>query len=64
MAGRLDLKVSEQPGDEARGRPVGFDAARDSEGLLREVKPGYSNRPPRPRLSPLSEHLAEFAKCR
>jgi hypothetical protein len=32
--------------------------------LVREVKPGYFDRPPRPRVSPLSERLAEFAKRR
>jgi hypothetical protein len=41
-----------------------FDWNRDGEGLLREVKPGYFNRPPRLRVSPLSERLAVFAKRR
>ncbi len=41
-----------------------FDWGRDGEALLREVKPGYFDRPPRPRVSPLSERLAEFAKRR
>ena len=37
---------------------------RDGEELLREVKPAYYDCPPRPRVSPLSERLAEFAKRR
>lgn len=41
-----------------------FDWNRDGEDLLREVKPTYYERPPRPRVSPLSERLAEFAKRR
>jgi len=41
-----------------------FDWSRDGEDLLRELKPGYYARPPRPRVSPLSERLAEFAKRR
>ncbi|GAA0476179.1 hypothetical protein Ade02nite_42540 [Paractinoplanes deccanensis] len=41
-----------------------FDWDRDGEQLMREVKPGYFDRPPRPRVSPLSERLAEFAKRR
>jgi hypothetical protein len=41
-----------------------FDWSRDGEALMREVKPGYFDRPPRPRVSPLSERLAEFAKRR
>ncbi|MEU7905363.1 hypothetical protein [Actinoplanes sp. NPDC049118] len=41
-----------------------FDWGRDGEALMREVKPGYYDRPPRPRVSPLSERLAEFAKRR
>jgi hypothetical protein len=41
-----------------------FDWNRDGEELLREVKPTYYERPPRPRVSPLSERLAEFAKRR
>jgi hypothetical protein len=41
-----------------------FDWKRDCEGLLREVKPGYFDRPPRPRVSPLSERLADYAKRR
>jgi len=41
-----------------------FDWRRDGEELMREVKPGYFDQPPRPRVSPLSERLAEFAKRR
>jgi hypothetical protein len=41
-----------------------FDWSRDGEALMREIKPDYFDRPPRPRVSPLSERLAEFAKCR
>lgn len=41
-----------------------FDWNRDGEGLLREFKSGYFDRPPRPRVSPLSERLAEFARSR
>jgi hypothetical protein len=41
-----------------------FDWNRDGEKLMREVKPGYYDRPPRPRVSPLSERLAEFAERR
>ncbi|MFI5840150.1 hypothetical protein ACIA8K_10620 [Catenuloplanes sp. NPDC051500] len=41
-----------------------FDWNRDGETLMREIKPGYFDRPPRPRVSPLSERLAEFAKRR
>ena len=41
-----------------------FDWDRDGEKLLREVKPGYYQQSPCPRLSPLSERLAEFAKRR
>ncbi|MDP9797468.1 hypothetical protein J2S43_005980 [Catenuloplanes nepalensis] len=37
-----------------------FDWNRDGETLLREVKPGYYARPPRPRVSPVSERLAAF----
>jgi hypothetical protein len=38
-----------------------FDWNRDGEELMREVKPGYYVRPPRPRVSPLGERLAAFA---
>jgi hypothetical protein len=41
-----------------------FDWGRDGEALMREIKPSYFDRPPRPRVSPLSERLAEFAKRR
>jgi hypothetical protein len=41
-----------------------FDWSRDGDALMREVKAGYFDRPPRPRVSPLSERLAEFAKRR
>lgn len=41
-----------------------IDWTRDGEALLREVKPGYFDRPPRPRVSPVSERLAEFARHR
>ena len=41
-----------------------FDWNQDGEQLLREVKPAYYDRLPRPRVSPLSERLAEFAKRR
>jgi hypothetical protein len=37
-----------------------FEWNRDGEDLLREVKPGYYARPPRPRVSPVSERLAAF----
>ncbi|MEU8242067.1 hypothetical protein AB0C07_27760 [Actinoplanes missouriensis] len=39
-----------------------FGWSRDGEALMREVKPGYFERSPRPRVSPLSERLAEFVK--
>jgi hypothetical protein len=35
-----------------------FEWSRDGEELMREVKPGYYVRPPRPRVSPVSERLA------
>lgn len=38
-----------------------FEWSRDGEEMLREVKPGYYARPPRPRVSPVSERLAAFA---
>lgn len=38
-----------------------FEWSRDGEALMREVKPGYFDRPPRPQVSPLSERLAGFA---
>ena len=41
-----------------------FDWDRDGEELLREIKPDYYHRAPRPRVSPVSERLAEFAKRR
>jgi hypothetical protein len=41
-----------------------FDWNRDGEELMRQVKPGYYERPPRPRVSPLCERLAEFAQRR
>ncbi|HET7056994.1 MAG TPA: hypothetical protein VFI12_11060, partial [Thermomicrobiales bacterium] len=44
--------------------PRGFDRGRDGEELMREIKPGYGDRSPRPRVSPLSGRLAEFAKRR
>ena len=46
-----------------RKRPR-FDWSRDGEALMREVKPGCFGRPPRPRVSSLSERSAEFAKRR
>lgn len=39
-----------------------FEWHRDGEELLRQVKPGYFARPPRPRVSPVSERLAAFAQ--
>lgn len=41
-----------------------FDWNRDGEELLRELKPAYYDQPLRPRVSPVSERLAEFAKRR
>ncbi|MFD1366803.1 hypothetical protein [Actinoplanes sichuanensis] len=41
-----------------------FDWSRDGEALLREVKPEYFDRSPRPRVSPLNERLAQFARRR
>jgi len=41
-----------------------FDWSRDGEELMREIKPDYYARPQRPRVSPLSERLAQFAKRR
>lgn len=41
-----------------------FDWSRDSEALMREIKLGYFDRPPRLRVSPFSERSAEFAKHR
>jgi len=41
-----------------------FDWSRDGDELMREVKPGYYVRPPRPRVSPVSERLAAFAARR
>jgi hypothetical protein len=41
-----------------------FDWNRDGEELLRTVKAAYYERPPRPRVSPLSERLTEFANRR
>lgn len=41
-----------------------FDWVRDGEALMREFKPLYFHRLPRPRVSPLSERLAEFARRR
>ncbi|GAB7048204.1 hypothetical protein [Catenuloplanes indicus] len=41
-----------------------FDWGRDGEALMREIKPSYFDRPPHPRVSPLSERLAELAKRR
>ncbi|WP_212995527.1 hypothetical protein [Winogradskya consettensis] len=37
-----------------------FDWSRDAENLLREIKPDYYTRPPRPHISPVSERLAAF----
>ncbi|GAA2487420.1 hypothetical protein Ahu01nite_024840 [Winogradskya humida] len=37
-----------------------FEWSRDGENLLREVKPDYYTRPPRPHVSPVSERLAAF----
>ena len=41
-----------------------FEWDRDGEELMREVKPDYFARPPRPRVSPVSERLAAFARRR
>lgn len=41
-----------------------FEWSRDGEELMREAKPGYFARPPRPRVSPVSERLAAFAQRR
>jgi hypothetical protein len=41
-----------------------FDWNRDGEELMREVKPGYFVRSPRPQVSPLSGRLAAFAARR
>lgn len=39
-----------------------FDWTRDGEELMREAKPDYYARPPRPRMSPVSERLAAFVE--
>jgi hypothetical protein len=41
-----------------------FEWSHDGEELMREVKPGYYVRPPRPRVSPVSERLAAFVAQR
>jgi hypothetical protein len=41
-----------------------FDWPRDGEGLLRERKGAYFDRPPRPSISPISERLAPYVKPR
>lgn len=41
-----------------------FEWGRDGEKLLRELKPEYFARPPRPRVSPVSDRLAAFAERR
>jgi hypothetical protein len=39
-----------------------FDWHRDGEGLLREHKAAYFDRPPRPSISPISERLATYVR--
>jgi len=41
-----------------------FEWSRDGEELMRETKPDYYARPPRPRVSPVSERLATYAAQR
>jgi hypothetical protein len=41
-----------------------FEWSRDGEEMLRKFKPGYYARPPRPRVSPVSERLAAFVAHR
>ena len=41
-----------------------FEWSRDGEELMRETKPDYYARPPRPRVSPVSERLAAYAAQR
>lgn len=41
-----------------------FDWQRDGETLLREIRPDYFVRPPRPRVSPVSDRLAAFVERR
>lgn len=41
-----------------------FEWGRDGEKLLRELKPDYFARPPRPRVSPVSDRLAAFVDRR
>jgi hypothetical protein len=41
-----------------------FEWSRDGEDLMREAKADYYARPPRPRVSPVSERLATFARQR
>ena len=41
-----------------------FEWSRDGEDLMRETKPDYYARPPRPRVSPVSERLAAYAAQR
>jgi hypothetical protein len=41
-----------------------FEWSRDGEKMLRELKPGYYARSPRPRVSPVSERLEAFARRR
>lgn len=41
-----------------------FDWAADGEQLLRDCKPGYLNTPVRPKVSPVSERLADYARRR
>jgi hypothetical protein len=41
-----------------------FDWTRDGEALLRTYKPDFFERPPQPRVSPLSERLAAYAERR
>jgi hypothetical protein len=41
-----------------------FQWAADGEQLLREFKPDYFDRPPRPKVSPVSERLVDYARQR